>query len=405
MKPTANAAGRALRVSRVFYACYYGGIAFLMPFLVLYYSTLGFSGRQIGVLRGVAPVITVLSAPLWGALADASRRYRLLRVITVGGTWLAILGLAMVSAYPAVLALVIVQAFFGGPVIPLVDSAVIALLGAKRHRYGQQRLWGAVGWGISGVIAGVLIERYGLTWSFVGYLVLMAGAGAAAGLIPSRISDVPGGIATTIRQSSYLADLQLLARNPSWILFLVTVLIGGLYQAVEMSYLMLYLADLGVPESLMGLALLLGTVSELPVWAFTPRWLRRWGSRAVLSAAFLAGAAKGLVYLLEPPIWLALGIQLVHGFAFPAMWSAGVAYTSNVAPEGTQATAQGIFGGVLMGLCLALGAFAGGWLYEQVGPFQTFGLAGLMPLVALAMLWLGVSRARRRPSLVKGDAT
>ncbi|MGC9523181.1 MAG: MFS transporter [Anaerolineae bacterium] len=396
---------RALTFSKAFYAFYYGGMAFLAPFLVLYFDDLGFSGRQIGLLRGIPPLITIASAPLWGALADASRRYRLLRVITIAGMWLTVLGLSMVSAYPAALALVILQALFGGPVIPLVDSAVISLLGANRDQYGRQRLLGAVGWGISGLVAGALIERYGLTWSFVGYLILIAGAGIAAGAIRGRSPTASEDAAKPAGRSSYLSDLRLLLRNRSWVIFLVTVLIGGLYQAVEMSYLMLYLADLGVPESLMGVALLIGTISEVPIWAFTSGWLRRWGARAVLSAAFLAGAAKGLVYLFAPPIWLALGIQLVHGFAFPAMWAAGVAYTGDVAPEGTQATAQGIFGGVLMGLCLALGAFVGGWLYERVGPFQTFGLAGLMPLIALAMLWLGVRQTRERRDLATGDAT
>lgn len=52
-----------------------------------------------------------------------------------------------------------------------------------------------------------------------------------------------------------------------WVVFLLVVLVGGLFHAVEMSYLMLYMDALGASKTLMGIALLVGTISEVPVWA------------------------------------------------------------------------------------------------------------------------------------------
>ena len=60
----------------------------------------------------------------------------------------------------AVSSMVLSTIFSASPlalIIPLVDNAVIALLGKNRSRYGQQRLWGAIGWGVAGLAAGVLI--------------------------------------------------------------------------------------------------------------------------------------------------------------------------------------------------------------------------------------------------------
>ena len=54
----------------------FAGVAFTMPFLVLYYQDLGFNGAQIGLLVGLAPLITLVSTPFWTGLADASHRHR-----------------------------------------------------------------------------------------------------------------------------------------------------------------------------------------------------------------------------------------------------------------------------------------------------------------------------------------
>jgi hypothetical protein len=38
--------------------------AFNLPYIVLYYQGLGFSGAQIGMLTGMSPLITMVGAPL-----------------------------------------------------------------------------------------------------------------------------------------------------------------------------------------------------------------------------------------------------------------------------------------------------------------------------------------------------
>ena len=38
-----------------FYILMFAGVAFLAPFLVLYYQSLGFRGAEIGLLTGITP--------------------------------------------------------------------------------------------------------------------------------------------------------------------------------------------------------------------------------------------------------------------------------------------------------------------------------------------------------------
>ena len=51
---------------------FFAGVAFVLPFMVLYYQSLGLSGAEIGLLVGLTPLITLFGAPLWTGLADAT---------------------------------------------------------------------------------------------------------------------------------------------------------------------------------------------------------------------------------------------------------------------------------------------------------------------------------------------
>jgi PPP family 3-phenylpropionic acid transporter len=378
---------RPMLTPKIFYFCYYAAAASLMPFLSLYYAQLGLSGRQIGLLAGLLPLITIIVAPVWGALADTTRRHGRLLTLAIGGTLLSVLALSRATSMVGLLPIVVVYALFSAPIIPLVDNTVVAMLGERRDEYGKQRLWGAVGWGIAAPVAGQLIDRSGLGWAFYGYLALMFGGMVASTRLPVSHASIGGQFRTGLRS---------LATNRPWMAFLFTTLIGFVGLAMAISFLFLYLDDLGADKTLMGLSLTVATLSELPVWFFSDRLLRRWGARGTLALSLLACAGQAFAYSFMRTPWLVLPIQLLHGPAFSAMWAAGVSYASEMAPEGMGATAQGVFAGVAMGLRSALGAFLGGLLYDGLGPTLMFRWGGVSALVGLLLFALAGRRQGRR---------
>ena len=370
-----DATRRSMNYARAFYGLMFGAAVFLGPFLALYYSELGFTGRQIGVLRGIAPLVGVVSVPLWGALADMSGRHRLLRLVAVAGSWLAVIGIVRTTGYAGLMGLVVVNAAFHAPVVPLVDNAVLGLLGERRDEYGRLRMWGAVGWGIGAIVAGLVADRFGVVWSFGGYLILFAGTGLTTLGLPAGEMQKARGIFAT--------DLRRLLADRRWRLFLLVMLVGTFYHTMQIHYLFIYLETLGIRKSLMGLGLTLATLGELPVWALTPRLLRRWGPRRLIALGFLSAAIQGLVYATMPPTWLALGIQVLHGFTFAGMWAGGIAYVTRVTPQGVRATAQGIYSITVMGVSSTVSALVAGWLLDEIGGARTFGLGGLVALISV----------------------
>jgi PPP family 3-phenylpropionic acid transporter len=375
-------------LARAFYFCYFAAMSSLIPFLALYYAQIGLSGRQIGFLAGILPLITLVSAALWGGVADATHQHRRTLTLVIGGAWIAVLTLSLITRFFWLIPVVAVYAVFSAPIIPLVDNTVIAMLGQRKAEYGRQRLWGAVGWGIAAPISGALIEDNGLGWAFYGYLVMMSGCFVVSTRLPVSHARIG---------AQFWRGIRSLASNQRWTVFLLTVLVGFLGLSFSVTFLFLYVSELGGSTTLMGLALTVSTLSELPVWFFSDRMLGRWGTRGVLAVALLAAAVQAFAYSLVQVPWQILPIQLLHGPVFSAMWAAGVAYASDIAPPGLGATAQSVFSGVAMSLRSALGAFMGGVLYDGFGAQAMFRWGSVAALLALVFFLIaGSGRKKRR---------
>ena len=57
---------------KLIYFCYFGSMAFVMPFLPIFLEEgLGIAASRVGALLGGARLVGVAAAPLWTLLADA----------------------------------------------------------------------------------------------------------------------------------------------------------------------------------------------------------------------------------------------------------------------------------------------------------------------------------------------
>ena len=368
--------------SKAFYFCFYAAGAALMPFLVLYYESLGLSGRQIGFLAGISPLVSLVGAPLWGGLADITRRHKLIWTIAIAGAISMALVLSQVSVFLLLIPVVIVYALFAAPIIPLADNAVMALLGDRKNQYGRQRIWGAVGWGVAAPFIGQLIESQGLQWAFWGY----AGIMFVGLLVVQQIPFHPVSV-----QVPFWRGARTLLSNRAWLVFLLLVFFGGAGQAGIHNYLFLYMNELGASKMLMGLSLSIATISELPMFYYSDRLLARWSAKGLFIFATIMYVVRALALSYIHLPWMILITQLLHGLTFSAMWVAGVSYADEIAPPGLGATAQGLFSGIFMGISAATGAVLGGVLYQDFGGaimYRTMAIAvAVSILIFLAAQW------------------
>jgi PPP family 3-phenylpropionic acid transporter len=234
-------------------------------------------------------------------------------------------------------------------------------------------------------LIGLLIEGSGLQWAFYGYMILMSvGLLVALGL-PMQ---------STSAAQPFWVGLHALLGNRQWLLFLFTAFVSGMCMGMLSNYLFIYMEELGVSKTMMGLALTFATISELPILYFSDRLLARWNARGLILVSLAAYIVRALAYTLVTAPWMFLLVQLLHGLTFSAMWVAGVAYSDSITPEGLGATAQSVFSTAFLGLGGIAGALVGGVIYDDLGAEAIFRFAALAAFVGLVSFAL-VSRGAK----------
>jgi MFS transporter, PPP family, 3-phenylpropionic acid transporter len=377
----------------IYYFLYFGAISILFPFLALFYQGQGLTGGQIGLLAAISPIISFFGAPLWTGAADASHRHKLVAMLSILGVVTVTFIFPQVASFGGLLLMISLWAFFGSPTGSLVDSAVLTLLGDRRERYGRIRLWGTIGYGVIAPFAGTLIGRLGLKWAFWGYAILMLGGLLVLTRIPFRQSRSGG---------SFRGGMRLLFANQAWMLFLVMVFIAGIGMATINNYLFVFMQSLGASKTLMGIALTVSTLSEIPAMFFSDRLLRRFGARGMLVIAMTTIGLRLLCYSLTTQPWVILVIQLCHGLTFAAIYTAGVYYADQIAPPGMKATTQGMFSGTLMGFGSAAGGLLGGLLLDRFSPGGMYAFAGTFVLAGLVVFLLVEQRLVQKTGIQEG---
>ncbi len=381
----ATTQARAEFSAKALYFLFFAAFAGYVSFLAVFYEDIGLVGWQIGVLTSIPPLATLVVAPLWGAIADATHKRRLIMVVGLIGNLGAVALISVTRSFQWLVIVIIVNVIVSAPVAPFLDGSVVDLLGDHQERYGRIRLWGAVGWGLSAPIVGMLVDAWGLLWIFYIYIALMFVFLLVTYGLPM------GGSGERVQ---VWREVGTLMRNWQWLIFLLAVLISGTAGSIVTNYLFLHMNSLGIKGSVMGWALTIGTISEIPVFFFADTVIRHFGARRVMLFALLAYIVRMLLYAVVISPIGTLSIQLMHGLTYPLMWSAAINYAAKTASPGLRATAQSILSST-MGFGGVFGGLIGGLIYQASGSARLFlytSLAVFGAFILLVSLWRGNAR-------------
>ena len=360
-----------------FYFLYFAALSAFIPFIVLFYQQLKFTGTEIGLLTGIPPLITLIAAPFLAGVADSTRRHTLIMGFGILSAVVIIFSLPFFTSFAVIFALVLLFNVFFSPVASLGDSATMAMLGEERAMYGRIRMGGTIGWGIFAQIAGILFYVYGLRILFYTFSVLML----INFFVSQRFS-----FGKPAEHESDHGGIRTLLKDRNWIVFLLLAFLGGVGALSVSSYLAAYLKELGANGNQIGFAITIAAVTEVPVFFFGNRLVKRFTPYGLLLIALFLMGIRSLLFAAASTLFLAIVVQAFGGMIFPAMWSAGVAYADEHAPAGLKSTGQGLFGAASFGFGSAVGGFVGGPLLASIGGRGMFLVFGIIILVLLALI-------------------
>jgi len=412
------------------------GFGALLPVMPLYFREHGVPLAALGAVIAAWPAARLVAEPVFGLIADRSRRVPLL----VGGLVVAAIGVAGMLAWTGFVAFVALRALAGFGTAMYDPAARGYLIDATP----EDRMGEAFGLYSSAQMGGILMDPAigGLGAAMFGgfaFVVLLGAvlAIAAAALVAARVRERPHGLGRAPLPASSVAEFPSEAPNLTgqaatdasaetprgtapalvrpagtgqagtgpaslWnrrfgaalVVNLAGYAAGGLYEVIWSVYVLWRGGSLG----LIGLTFALFGLTTLLVSPFAGRVVDRLGAPRFVVIGMLGMAIAMAAYSIvsEPLVYpLIIAFEAVcFSFSNPATYSIVVAGS----PVGRSATAQGIFGafGTLgtIGASLAAGALA---TIDLRAPFFA-GVGVVLVLLAVALLVGGRSLWQVRPS-------
>ncbi|MHC4719347.1 MAG: MFS transporter [Planctomycetota bacterium] len=369
---------------RILYFMYCASLAAWQPLLAVYFNEIGISGLQIGIILSIAPIMVFLVQPLWGVAADRWGRHRTLLFAMFLASF-AILGYVWDGGFWFFFFWTVVVAFATNPIGTLIDSIILDYVKVNQDSsYGRFRMWGAIGWMVAAPIVGAIITGRSIKLIFPISMAVML-LGWLAGFLRSDKSQVKG----AIEEASW-ANLSGVLRNWRLIVFLGIVFLYGVGTAPVWSFYGVYLKDIGASRRLMGLAFGLDAAIELPFYFFSNVFVKRFGSRKVLTFAISIFAVRLFLYSFISTPALAVSVELMHGLSYSLFIVSAVEYVNELVPPAWRATGQSLYAAACFGAGTLAGNTFAGYLYDQMPLQQVYRLAGwlLLTVTVVAVLAL-----------------
>ncbi len=364
----------------------FAAIGVFYTYLNIYYREAGLSGTQIGTINMTTALVGVAGAFGWGYLADRTGQSRLFIALGAVGSLLIAQFIPLVSAFWPFLGLGVLASLANSAPGTLVDSTILSMLGERRNDYGRYRLGGTIGYILTTLSAGFLFDQVGLRLMFPAYGVIMILFAGVALLLPSSPVKVGG------KQFKGLSEI---VRRPAWILFTFCVFLTWIASNASIMFLGVTLQAMGANQSLIGIAITIGAVVEIPFMMFSGVFLKRFGSRKLLITALILMIIRyTLLGVMQVPEW-AVAINILNGPAFVFFWNSAVTYANQMAPPGLAGTVQGLLNSTLS-LAGVVSAILTGWLFDILGPNQIFIVMAFSCLSAIIIVVVGNTKLSRR---------
>ena len=363
------------------YFWYFAFIGAFLPYFALYLQSIGLSAGRIAVLMSLGQFMRLL-APLLGSwLADSGgRRVR----IVIASTAVAMASFSVVFLTQDFVGLLIGMAilhFFWSASLPLVEALTLAHLAATPERYGRIRLWGSVGFIVTVMGVGFLLDLAPISSQLWVSWVLLLGTLVSA----LTLTETKGHA-----DHNVVPILQVLRQSKVGFLLAAGLLMSAAHGALYVFY-SIHLVAQGYGKTLVGLLWTLGVIAEIAVFLFMPRVAVLVSLRQILLACFALAALRFiLIGWAVEFIGILIFAQLLHGASFGAHHAATMAALNRWFVAGQQARAQALYGSVAYGAGGLGGALLAGVLWERAGPEITFSAASLFAVLGLFLVWRGV---------------
>ncbi len=383
-----------LTALKTFFFFFGGANVLIGPFLPIYLVHQGFSPSKVGLILGVATFCGVVAQPFWAYMSDQYKTVKKILFILIIACLALSAGLFFSDVFLIAILFALLFYLVWSPMGVLMDSLAIKTVSTGGGSYGSIRLWSSVGFAGIAILAGPLLEWFGIQWLYIYFWLL---------LIIMIISLKPVHDHNESSKTAELQDVKDLLKNREFVWFLLLIFILSIPFGFN-SMFTLYMKDLGAGEQLIGLATMISAGSEVPFFYLLTKYLGKNNELFLLSIVSLLYTFRWLItaFIASPAHFNVLSNY--EGVTFVAFWLISLQFVVRIVPDYLRGTGQSLLAMMCFGVVSIFGNIVSGWFFESFGGQKMYMMMGMVASVSAILFFITFRFQKNKKSVFKKKA-
>ncbi|WP_035724686.1 MFS transporter, partial [Gracilibacillus boraciitolerans] len=352
----------------------------ILPFLPLFLSFRGFSSIEIGTILGIAPMVSIIAQPFFGYISDKYKTIKGLLILLYFAVISVSVSIFFSTSFVVVFSSFVLFHFVMSPSGPLLDSMAIKSLGVKRRgEYGKIRLWASIGFAITALVSGPVLDIIGIDRIYIVFWIL----------ILSLIF-----LTLFLKDNNHSADpvtingVKEVLTNKNFMVFLFLCLLVIIPHRMNDTMLVLHLDNLGATTFMVGAAWALAAFSEVPVFYYLSQRIMQFHHLFVLGIVALFFTIRWFLYgFIESAEWIVF-FQISQGLTFGLFWLVALQTAVKYVPNHLRSTGQALLMSTCFGLGGAVGGTTGGAIFDHFGSQTMYQVMAIMTFIAMIAIFI-----------------
>jgi len=376
-----------------FYFFYFATLGGFLPYWSLYLKDNGFNPIEIGELSALLVGTRIIAPNLWGWIADHTGKS--IRIIRIASFFAALLfaGFLFAQHYFWFAWITVGFSFFWNAVLPQFEAVTLFHLKNEPHRYSRIRLWGSVGF---------IVTVLGIGWLLDSQPVELLPLVIIALLVSSWWITLITPEAKAMSHGPALLGMMQIIKKPEVLAFFVVNILLQVAHAPYYVFYSIYLKHHHYSATITGLLWALGVLAEIVLFVYMRRLLKRFSLRAILLISLVLATGRWLMIGWYPEyLGLLIIAQLLHAATFGGAHVVAIHLVHFYFGGQHQGKGQALYSSLSYGLGGMLGSLYSGYYWEPLGSRLVYSMAAICCSIAfvIAYIWVGRENAQNKAAL------
>lgn len=387
---------------KLYFFLIFGALGTLITYIPLHFKRLNFSGSQISLIQVLGSFALIVIAPKYGLLFDNAANKRNVLIISLLIMICSLGTIGYFQAFLPILLLWVIYRTVTGPLYSISENLSYGVMTHQNSTFGAIRLWGSVGYALATLAGGWTYQNFGLKANNLTFFVLMGLSVIVLLLMPAKAFEIEKD--PLEKELNLVGVFKLILRNRFLLLMALALAISDPTQDGVRSFEPIFLENLGLQASMIGLANMLSALTEVPFMIYADRVIQKIGIRQIILFVFIFDIARRLAVWLFPFTGVVFATSVMTSLSFTFRLVCSIMLINLCLPKQVTSAANAFVGVTLFSLGYMLSNALGGMIYDTWGNQPIYLMGAAFSLISLILALFAGELAVAPKSKVQNQA-